>query len=419
VVSVSAHAESAKDRWGIVRAIVLAVLLGGTLYPMSTVVPFPAVAAVLTVALTGWEILRRLPRLHPAVVFVVPVFALLAIPGYTHAPPTGYGQEKLHNLITVTLLSAAAAALLRDRRDLSMFTAVWVVAGCVVAASVMFGEFRNGRAVGVTDANPIWLARHLGSAAVAAVWLYTQKRLRLALLVPAAAFLGAALLSTGSRGPASALAIALLIVVLGQRHHRVLRLATSVVACVAFAAVVALTPLVAGSRFDGFFVDPTVGLDRSGRSRLLELTMPVIAHHPGGVGYGGWKSAAGVAVHRYPHNLWLELTAEAGWLVGAVFALLTAVVVWRLFRLTATSPHATVALGLLTFEVVCVSVSGDLNARSFFAFLTLGALVSTWWEDDRREVERPVTADPPVARVYSQPVPAQSIVHLHSLSYMD
>ena len=104
---------------------------------------------------------------------------------------------------------------------------------------------------------------------------------------------------------------------------------------------------------------------------------------------------------RYPHNLWLEVLCEAGWAAGGMLIAIVVRVAWRLVRASRTEPAAVLLLSLAAFEVVCVSVSGDLNARTFFFVLTLGYAVS-WWRNgqevqpDRRgnshRVVRPVRA---------------------------
>jgi hypothetical protein len=68
-----------------------------------------------------------------------------------------------------------------------------------------------------------------------------------------------------------------------------------------------------------------------------------------------------------------------------VLILAVALTVIRLWTASKFDPDARLALGLLISEMVSVSLSGDLNARSFFAFLALSQIVLRWKRDEPAE----------------------------------
>ena len=94
----------------------------------------------------------------------------------------------------------------------------------------------------------------------------------------------------------------------------------------------------------------------------------VIPGHFWGLGWGGlshlgplrgggllWQSAVAD-----PHDIWLQVTAEAGWIAGAALI----VFVWcslRRLRTLAASPYAAVLFGMAVFWVTQASLSGDPN----------------------------------------------------------
>ncbi|WP_158566400.1 O-antigen ligase family protein [Micromonospora craterilacus] len=329
-----------------------------------------------------WAIITGLPVVHRAVVFAVILAALVAAPALLWPPTTDYGTTKVTGFFLFTVPTAVAVMLIRGRRDLTTWAKVWVVGGCLLAILALAGGVDpQGRATGGDGAsNPIWLARAIGSPVVALLWLTYRRAVSRWLALVAAALLGAGLWATGSRGPVVALVIAALVVItLASPLARVGR-----AALVALAATVGLYFTVvsewvpAASRLGAALYDPRGEIEASQRIELAQPTIDLIREHPFGVGFGNWPEHVTILLYRYPHNLFLEVFAEAGWIPGAVLVALLVWVVVRLWSSARVEPAAVLALALLAFETMCVSVSGDLNARTFFFVLALGYAVSYW-----------------------------------------
>lgn len=356
-----------------VAAAALTALLEGSLYPSVGGLSVVTVGALLAMPLIAWEWLQALPTLHPVPVLAVPLFVALATTGWLHPPVTDYGQQKVSHLITLTLLSALAATVIRDERGITVLAGVWVASATFLAASTLAGaQNLSGRAVGFDDANPIWLGRAIDSGLVALVWLLRHRRVRLRYGLPVLGVLVAAAFATGSRGPLVAAMVGVLVILVADLRHRITTAVALVGVAAAGLAVVLLSPIAATSRVAGLVTDPSATLADSARPALWSSTLKLIEQRPGGVGYGNWADATGARIVAYPHDLWLEVTAEAGWLVGAALIAVTVAVVAALWLRAPGRPHLALALGLLVTETIAVSVSGDLNARTFFCLLCLG-----------------------------------------------
>ncbi|MDM4779444.1 MULTISPECIES: O-antigen ligase family protein [unclassified Micromonospora] len=362
----------------VLRGTAVVLLLNFDQFPRLVGRGFLIAAVVLAVPLLLHEILRPASRARTVIFWTLVVFGVLAAPGILHPPVTDYGRQKFLLLVTLTVFATLAVAVLRGRRDVEMFAAVFVLSGVVLAIAALNGDPQDGRADGF-GSNPIWLARAIGGAFVALTWLYLQKRVAAWWAAGLAAFLGLGLLATGSRGPLLATVVALFVLVLagfrlkirrGRREWVGVGLMGALVA-----AVVAL-PSILPPRVYALLTDPSEELFDTARAEMREVSVPMIAEYPGGVGYGNWGDYSGMLIHNYPHNLWLELPAEAGWLVGGAFILATVVVAAGLWRATRRDPVAGFVLAVLAFNVVAVSTSGDVNAgRPLFAALALGVLV--------------------------------------------
>ncbi|WP_433496124.1 O-antigen ligase family protein [Micromonospora sp. CA-248089] len=362
----------------VLRATAVVLLLNFDQFTREVGRGFLIAAVVLAVPLLLHEILRPSSRARTVIFWVLVVFGVLALPGFLHPPETDYGRQKFLLLLTLTMFATLAVAVLRGRRDVEMFAAVFVLSGVVLAIATLTGDPQDGRADGF-GSNPIWLARAIGGALVALTWLYLQKRVAAWWAAGLAVLLGLALFATGSRGPLLATVVALFVLVLagfrlklrrGRREWVGLGLMGALVL-----AVIAM-PSLLPPRVYALLVDPSEEMVGTARAEMRDVSVPMIAEHPGGVGYGNWSDYSGMLVHNYPHNLWLELPAEAGWLVGGAFILATLVVAAGLWRATRRDPVAGFVLAVLAFNVVAVSTSGDVNAgRPLFAALALGVLV--------------------------------------------
>lgn len=379
-----------------VRGAAIVALLAGSLYPSLFGVPLVQIAAVTLAPFILWTIIHGLPMLHRSACLVVVLAAGLAVSWLFHPPISEYGQTKTSIFATLTLLTAASAVLIRNRLDLAVWAKVWLASGALLAVVALTGGVNAaGRAVG-DDVNPIWLARAIASPAVALLWLVYQRMIAKWLAGFAGALLLSGLVATGSRGPFAAVAIGgVIIVATSSAKSRALRVVTIGVVTVIGLYILSVSQIMTTSRIGEFLADPASSSQSSDRIKLILPTLDIIAQHPGGVGLGNWRAFAAVGPFIYPHNLWLEVLAEAGWTIGAGLIVMVFIVVRSLWRASRTDPAAVLALGVLAFEIMSVSVSGDLNARTFFFTLALGYAVSWWSKTTATQDLTPVSTLPP------------------------
>lgn len=354
----------------ILRSIVLVALLIGSLFPTVGGIGVTLAASICALILVAYEFGRWVPRIHPMV--VVPLFfGILLLHMLMIHPATEYGEGKMQTWYTATLLTAVSASLLRDERSVYTFGRTWVVASGLLAVIAILG-FEGGRADGF-DSNPIWLARAMATGIVMALFLVMQKDIPGWVFLVVAAVLVAGIFATGSRGPILAVGIGTIALVMFTPHHRVRRILGVAIGVGAAYWAVTTLPFFASSRINTLLTD---GDNDLSRNIFWSVTPPLIAAHPEGVGVGNWSLLAGAPRQfMYPHNLFLEVFAEygIGFGVGLVIVVLTLLI--GLLRRARFTPIAVLTFALLAAEIAQVSVSGDLNARTFWFLMALSFFV--------------------------------------------
>lgn len=374
------------------RSIILVALIIGGLFPEVGGIGVAAIASPLALVVVIYEIGRWIPKIHP-VLLVPAFFGILALHAMAHPPATEYGATKHSMWFTSTLLTALAASLLRDERAVITFARTWLIASGLLAVVTIAG-FGGGRGDGF-DSNPIWLARAMATAIVIALFLVMQKHLKAWIFLLAAALLTVGILATGSRGPTLAVALGAIALVIFTRRHRIRRIVgIAIGAGIAYWAVTKL-PFFAESRIATMLSE---GNTDPYRPIFWAVTPPMIAEHPEGVGIGNWLIFAGApSQFTYPHSLFLEVFAEFGVLIGVGLVVVVLAILVALLVRSKEMPVAILIFALLVVEIAQVSVSGDLNARTFWFLLTLGFFTAVRFvlpdrQDSESSVENPVSA---------------------------
>jgi O-antigen ligase len=368
------------DRGAALRAVVLLALLLGALFPPYGSSFLVAPAAVAAAGLLVWDLWRG-RRLPAGTWFIVGLFAVLAVPllWHTWATLPEYGQDKVLRLFTLTLLTAAAATLVRDRRDLTYLARGFLAVGFVLAIIALVGPVDHlGRSIGLPGTNPLWLARAIGLGLVSAVWLVIHRGWLLTPVLLSCLILAGGVFLTGSRGPALGTVAGLMVLGAAAVTVRLLREHRKVVAGLAAFGVLALASAVLVSqRYLVLLTNPTGDESTASRIDYWTATFDLIGDNPWGIGYGAWQETTELPAP-YPHNLILEVTSEAGWVIGLAFVAAVVAVVVRLARRFRRDPASALVLALFAVEMVSVMLSGNINARTWFFLLALGWIVSSW-----------------------------------------
>jgi O-antigen ligase len=354
----------------------------------------------VSLVLFGWMVtaivieLVRNPRALPARIMVASPLGLSLALGVWMLTRLGasadgsYGREKIELFLVINLtMMVAAIVVARYRRHFDLFVALFllVVAG---SAMLLFVEVLTGNAPAVFSgryapgANPIGFGRLIadgivfGTFVLVAASSLTMRYLALALLP----ILGVALLATGSRGPVLGLLAGLTCYVLllrdrSSRRHLLWLWFSGL-------AVAILAPqLIPGQNIQrslSVLLGSGSGLSSNGRFELWKQAWHVFERHPlFGIGTGGFGALQPDEL--YPHNLFLEVSAE----LGIVGLLLTVGILalglrslsqtWR-FALPEERPVVAFVVALFVSALVNSLLSSDIQNNSTI-WLALGLAI--------------------------------------------
>lgn len=350
---------------------VIALLIGGLLVPGGEkTLAYPA--AVVCAPLVLVTVVRLLPKVHWIVIFDILIFGSLGVGSLlVAAPQSAYGAQKWSYFITLTLLSASVACLVASQDKITAVARTWVLCAAYLAVVTVITAGLGERAAPF-DTNPIWVGRIFSAGIVMLVWLWLSHKLRLRWAVLLTALLLVGLFAVGSRGPllAAGIGVAILLILDGQSIRRLAAVGGVIVALL----VAMQLPLYQESRLTGFAAD-NVFTDAL-RSLMVDSTISMIRDHPFGVGVGNWRDYSILSsAYRYPHNLFLEVTAEFGVIVGLMLSAAVALLLVAAVRRSRQNRSVLLLAAWLAVETIHVSVSGDLNARTFFFVLALAFLM--------------------------------------------
>jgi hypothetical protein len=348
---------------------------------VTSILPFDVtvVLGVLLVLALVLHAVRRPVRFPAQGLLLVPLIVMLVHGLLGRAPD--YGHEKALRFCTLTLLAILASGVLfAERTDMRRFFFALAAIGFVLCFDAL--SQRNmtseGRLTGF-GSNPIPLGR-ISALTLAYGWVrfhFAQKPFDKALYAAVLAVSCACVLGAGSRGPVlSILAGMALISVYTSAHHRrspigmttLLLVAGFVTVAILFASIPSL-PL---HRFQLLFSEDK-GTSVLLRGMLMATAYKLMLAHPFGIGVGGFARHAVLDLH-YPHNLFLEVGCELGWIPLVALMALIAWSIRTLFNILRREyswPSVYLALVVLVSAMNSM-VTGDLNDnRVLFAVLLL------------------------------------------------
>lgn len=326
--------------------------------------------------------LRRLVQSPGRTLLLLALFVTL-VPGALLATHTTYSEAKLQGLVIAAVVLATPLCLgLDTTRTLAVVTIGMGVVAVVysVLLLVLGGASDTGR-VSAFGLNPIGIGRLTAVGAVVAFAFLMSRGLGrwwtnvLALAVIALCM--SASITTGSRGPVLAAVVAWAVMLVALVAGRRLSF-WWLIALVAAAA--AVYGLLAG--------DGSGGLDRlqeggdSGRSGLYDDTLRLIVAHPVGIGWGNLpgylpQDALDDSGVLYPHNLFLEVAVEGGWLALVAVTVVIVIVCVRAFALArrSSSIWPLILLGSFAFAFVNAQFSSDIVGNRML-WVTLGFAIA-------------------------------------------
>ena len=301
---------------------------------------------------------------------------------------TPYAIEKTTRFYTLSLLGwLIPAMILTDLRGIKRFMWLLIILGLVLSSGVILQVANGGftgdigeRTTGFTTVT-IALGADAGQALVAlyALVLRGGKWVWLsAICVP----LFITLVASGSRGP---LFVSVIVMVMLTLRFSRLKNANGWIAVTLIATM--LTGL---SGFTSMLPQGSVrriervlqgAEDESGEARKEAnlVALEAAGANPFGLGFGGFGRVYnfGSKTDRiYPHNVFLEIAAENGVLVGLLFIGIVLASLRRSYHVAVQSPELRPFLGLLLFTVGESLVSGEINInRLLYGLVLIGLML--------------------------------------------
>ncbi len=338
---------------------------------------------------------RRLPATS---LIMFAIFLLMGMGLHWPVNFADYEVQKELRFFSLTAVSAFAPFLLLvDEEDRKVFLFGVVLVGLVMSALATIELAMNGTSLrlGVFNTNPILLARASGFAVLILSLLYWQRRIGALIFMPLAGMAVLALLASGSRGPLVALLATLVVVLpLATRLTQapLQRRGTVLVSMAGLAAAFVYIHWTSADIAERFLrlVTGNWGDTEISRWAVWRQTAELIADSPFGVGWGRLDEWVQVynddILLRHPHNIVLEIAAEAGWAAAFVFAVS---VVWTLIAVFRRVLRGGAGAGQMApsdclflfaafaYWLGCAFFSGDVNDnRPFWAMfgMTLASL---------------------------------------------
>jgi O-antigen ligase len=356
--------------------VVLALLcffgaLKGT--PLLSFLPSRAtlVVGLLVAALAGKRLLIEKVQLW-GVVSPIVTFWYCLMPGAIIAF-IGDSVGKSLELYTWTLMCCIAGLIAGQRRDdiVGFFGTVCVLGGLAAVGLALFPgrDYLEVDRLTIEGATSIDVARLLATCGISilAAGLYNRGFIRYFAWV-ALALVVALLTWIGSRGPLLAFVIAVLaMMVAGKMNWK------SVATVFGGAAVLGVILQQSESAKYRGGIERVFGADGSddlttGRSGLYEFAATQIVENPVGIGWGSFRDFLSQAPGRsirladYPHNVFLEIALEGGWIAGVGFVIL----LWKSFsvlRSLRVGPFHTLVVGFLTLWLVAALFSSSMTGN--------------------------------------------------------
>ncbi|MDX2358774.1 O-antigen ligase family protein [Dietzia sp. PP-33] len=327
--------------------------------------------APLVLILAIYVLYRQLGHQQGGLHRWAPVLALWALflPGAVYALSSGYNPYKTAYLFSITLISVlAASVVLQTETDLRRWIKGTIVAGLVVAAFSLIdpnlGYTETFGRLGIEGSSTIATARVIGAAFVSVVLLACVRQHRLRpILAVMSLLLGALLVSIGSRGPLLGAVLTIVVVLLSARLFRDSRWSSLFVGALGLGLVAfwaASMNIKGAQRTLGFLSGERIDV---ARNSLIGAATQNIENHPLGIGWGGFSLLMGDnSGSTHPHNLFLEVFLEGGWIAGVALVVFVVLALWRLW-LASGSAVGAVTFALAIYWLAVAQTSSDINGN--------------------------------------------------------
>lgn len=321
-------------------------------------------------------VVRRRHCIRRPLIMGTATFAIIWATLLWSPTPSGEAMEKMARLFTLTLLAAISPlVLVQTRTEARIFlTTLGGVGALACLLAIMYTD--TGR-YAIADGSTITGGRVAGLGFVIATWWLFHRKYAWALVpLGLTAFVA---LGIGSRGPLAAMIVAAGMIILtapwSQRHNALWNAVGIGLVALTLAVGMAWGPDAATARVASMVRSHKEEVNFVARAHLVDQALEDAARNPAGVGVGTWTGGSpGGSIVVYPHNIFVEILLEAGWVAGVVFAatvVASALGLWKLRK----DPLSAAFLAVLAYWIINASISGDINGnRGLFALVSIGLL---------------------------------------------
>lgn len=297
------------------------------------------------------------------------LFVAACLPAGFYALTNPEALDKRIRLLIPLIAVIGVCTLVRTGRRQQIWVWLHVLVGVALVGAASVGGVDAAERLAAEGSTTIAAGRASGVAIVVLVLLLVGRGLPSVwaklLALGVAGWLTVALIQSGSRGPVLACALTVLVVtVLAPGRGRAVRVIGGLGAVAAGWLVLSDATGIGATRISRSLTGE-YSLTET-RQGLWEGALQTIAHHPLGIGWGNFWAVLPPSARldsgysQYPHNVILEVFAEAGWAAGVGAVLILALSLRRLLR-SAGDPYGGALSGIAIFFVLNAMVSGDLN----------------------------------------------------------
>lgn len=304
------------------------------------------------------------------ILVLLPILLAMMI-GLTRANDIPYALGKIEGAVLASLLAAVITSHCVRRYGVLDFLASYLNVTLTILAATIFYRIAMGHEIGSRDGRffingPITYGWLMGIGATIALFLYQQSHKK-RYLIYLALFIAMCIV-TGSKGPIiSFIFSGTVFLFYFFRSKRVLMLAFSVALGVVGASHY-LTIETLG-RFAALFrllygqVEEQDGGSIGARTIAWAESISIFDSHTfWGVGLGNWENYASIKIV-YPHNFFLEIASEMGFLGLTAFTLVISVLFLN---------RSFFVVLYLSFFLVALSFSGDMSYHRYLLGIPLG-----------------------------------------------
>lgn len=356
-------ARLANLMWGWIKGFVLAgfVFAGVFKAAIDTGPDLTVSLAIALMILALVQVIKDRFLVRREALAVLGIFLLMAVP-LLWTDFTPYSGEKVGRFFTLTLLAGLAPMLLvskpNDVRN-TLHAMVFIAVAAAFAALALSPEL-GSTALEPLEGTHIGFSRLAGMGAIVIVVELMQRQRAAAwglMLIP----LLYAPIAAGSRGPVAAIFVTVAILALFVPTRRRTVRVVNRVAIVAILGAFALfafgkAPEAARDRYE-LLASQQRGHSVTVRQAVYPDAAKMILSSPIGNGWGSYQTNNPFGFD-YPHNLFLEVFIEGGWIIGMLVVLGILLTFRRAFH-----RNAPVLLALVIYGVLNSMLSGDLNAN--------------------------------------------------------